>query len=503
MTDTSEFRREFEVQTHRLVQRRLIWFICVWGGIGVLLNIPAFLEKGLQAVGGLPSFLSWMQVVLPDWGQGDFPKYAAAFTIWIGAYGAALIGLLTARIPTKRVVQLSMALITVDGLMAVFARAIDVPMLAPVPDGVVLFFFSHLIASLIFPWSAKQAIWPAAIVLGASAGSKFTFELDGEAIERVVEVAFSPIAVVPGILVCFARHTRRVEKFGYSFVRQRYGRLRADLTSARMIHESVFPKPRMKGHVCLNYRYEPMRQIGGDYVFSSVTPSEDGRGERLSLVLMDVTGHGIAAALSVNRLHGEIELIFADDPAAAPGEVLRRLNRYVQLTLAKHSVYVTAICIRVDSSEGTIEHASGGHPPAFLRAIDGTMAELDSTATMLGAVPDEYFDPAPQTHVFGPGDSVVAYTDGATEARCPDGKMLRIAGLRQILSTKEKIDPGAWPQKLIEHVVNYRGGLAPEDDTLLVEVFRPLQAPAEPPESSDFSAAPAPSPLNLDPAEDE
>src|SRR5690606_28540475 len=93
----------------------------------------------------------------------------------------------------------------------------------------------------------------------------------------------------------------------------RYGEFRRELTDARRIHESLFPKPKCEGDVHFLYLYEPMRQIGGDYLFVSCAPTDDGRREMLSFVVIDVTGHGIPAALTVNRLHGELSRLFAED----------------------------------------------------------------------------------------------------------------------------------------------------------------------------------------------
>src|SRR5207253_7984992 len=138
-------------------------------------------------------------------------------------------------------------------------------------------------------------------------------------------------------------------------------------------HEALFPAPIAHGPLRFEYRYQPMLQIGGDYLYSRFSPSTGGAAPAFNLLLMDVTGHGIAAALTVNRLYGEVERLFAEDPHAGPGEVLSALNRYVHLTLATHSVYVTALCLRIDQHSGTLEYASGGHPPAFLCAVNGTI----------------------------------------------------------------------------------------------------------------------------------
>jgi sigma-B regulation protein RsbU (phosphoserine phosphatase) len=189
--------------------------------------------------------------------------------------------------------------------------------------------------------------------------------------------------------------------------------------------------------------------------------------------VVDVTGHGIAAALTVNRLHGELERLFAENPDVDPGAVLGLLNKYVHLTLANHSVYATAFCLRVDPARNVVEYASGGHPPAFLRAVDGTLHELSSTGFVLGACPSDDFDPAPATLPFYPGDALIVYTDGAIEAKNEAGRMLGVRGVQRLLAQKAGASPGQWPAVLMQTVDGHRVGPVC-DDTLAVEVWRPL-----------------------------
>ena len=133
----------------------------------------------------------------------------------------------------------------------------------------------------------------------------------------------------------------------------------------------------------------------------------------------------------MNRLHGEIDITFAENPDITPGEMLAKLNKYVHLTLAKHSIYATAVCLRVDHKRGIVEYASGGHPPAFIRGVDGTLRDLDPTTFVLGACSEEDFDSAQVEADLMPGDSLIVYTDGAIEARATDGKMMLIGGASQ------------------------------------------------------------------------
>jgi serine phosphatase RsbU (regulator of sigma subunit) len=160
--------------------------------------------------------------------------------------------------------------------------------------------------------------------------------------------------------------------------------------------------------------------------------------------------------------------------------MLRRLNTYVHLTLAKHSIYATALCLRIDTARGVVEWASGGHPPAFLRAADGTVKDLEPTTFVLGACPDGPFGTAQHEMPFSPGDAIIAYTDGAIEARRPgDAQMLRVDGMRAFVadagrSYDQPIATGSWAQRVLEMVTRFRGGMPAEDDTLVVEIFRPL-----------------------------
>ena len=475
--ETMEFHREFEAATDKILRRRLLWFIGIWGGISVLSSLPGWLLAADRVLG---LGILGEAVVEAVEKNINIVAFASVQLIWTAVYVVGLMLTLKGRLTRRQAVWVSIGLIAADGLSGVALRATG--MTQP-GTGLWAFAISHLIASLVFPWTPRQAAFPAVIVLAVSALSRFLFEPDPISHDAIV-VSFSPLIALPGCFIAWARHSRRVGQYRYSFVQKRYGSLRQELASARSIHESMFPNPRTGRNVNFTYKYEPMRQIGGDYLFASHCPTDDGTDECLSVVLLDVTGHGIPAALTVNRLHGEIELLYADDPFISPGEVLRRLNRYTHLTLARHSIFVTAVCLKADPAKNTLTYASGGHPPAFLRAVDGTVTDLDSTAFVLGACPDSEFDPGEASTEFGPGDSVISYTDGATEARRETGQMLRIEGMRRLLVSRSRVEPGRWPKILLDAVTDHREGLPPDDDTLVVEIYRDLRDTRTPEEKS-------------------
>jgi hypothetical protein len=358
----------------------------------------------------------------------------------------------------------------------------------------------HFFACLFLPWTPAESIRPlvpllilnAFIMVAFMAYATFTgvgsFKL---AFLGALFIVLSAVVALPGAAICWWRNSRFRDRFSHRMLRGRYMELRQELTNARTIHESLFPRPHLTGPIRFNYVYEPMRQIGGDYLYASFHTGAEGR-KTLSIALIDVTGHGIPAALTVNRLHGELERIFAEHPGIAPGEVLRLLNSYVHLTLATHSVYVTAVCFRVHSDANSLDYASGGHPPAFIRTGDGRVEQLDSTSFVLGACAGSDFQPAQKSIPFHVGDTLIAYTDGALEARDKNGRFLGVAGMMRIIASARATPGTGVPAGILKAVEEHRYGPT-EDDTLVIEVTRPVDATPDPQRKTGiFTPAAAP-----------
>ncbi len=359
-------------------------------------------------------------------------------------------------------------------------------------QGITTILFSHLFACFFLPWKPGESAKPflpllalnAIITIGflayVAVAAGFAWKTLGLGL---LLVAISPLALVPGLGICYWRMSRFSEEYTGKLMRGRYAEMRRELVDARRIHESLFPKPIATGPIRLRYVYEPMRQIGGDYLFAFSEPTgmtdSGAAGGRLSVVVLDVTGHGIAAALTVNRLYGELSRVFAENPRTSPGDVLRLLNKYIHLTLATHSVYVTAFCARVDTHADEIEYASGGHPPAYIRGADATIHQLPSTTFVLGACADRDFRHDARTARFMPGDRLIALTDGALEARPQHGRMLGVAGLERVLASTRPFAADGWPLEILRAVEGYRQS-PPEDDTLIIEIARPPSTIDEP-----------------------
>jgi serine phosphatase RsbU (regulator of sigma subunit) len=289
----------------------------------------------------------------------------------------------------------------------------------------------------------------------------------------IIFVLLSPLIGAPGVLVVTVRNALFQKKFTYKALRGRYSEMKRELGLARQIHEDLFPPPITEGPFRLSYYYEPMRQIGGDYLHARLVIPPGRSQATLHLTVMDVTGHGISAALTVNRLHGEMDRILAENPNTTPGQMLTGLNRYMHATLAGHSVYATALCVAVEPEANILRWASAGHPPAFLKQVNGRIEELHSTTFVLGVTLGEDFDADEQHIPFHPGDTLLAYTDGAIESRNADGRQLGVNGLLAAFATQQPNPTAGWPSTLAEWVRGFRVGPS-QDDILLVELRRVL-----------------------------
>lgn len=504
-TVTSDFREEFEAERSRWLRRRFLWYTGIFGALGLLATLASvaiFFNISREAFGlaigvvglnlvGATLYVAFFLHVR----RADRPITRAALVrlvFWLIVLNGILQ--LPAAPMGNRIAELTFQTMALpDEHRAVpgqeaGGRSLEAE--GPVAGGerrgefrkvrlgfqwLLSVLFAHFLAALFIPWSPREAIKPLAPLLILFALLLLLFG-EGSLVWRVALIAGSPLIGAPGVLWCSWRTNRFRNRFLSRVLRRSYRQMKRELVDARRIHEDLFPPPLTTGAIRFVYRYEPMKQIGGDFLYAHRFPGvDDDAAEPVSVVIIDVTGHGVPAALTVNRLFGELERLFGEDPDIPPGDVLSALNSYVHYTLASHSVYATAICMRVDSNLDVLEWASGGHPPAFVRSADGRIDRLDSTALLLGVCVGADFEPMQRSMPFFAGDTIIAYTDGAIEARNENGRMLGLEGFQRLVASLRP-DPGqenGWASSLLRAVERRRFG-PPADDTLIVEIYRPL-----------------------------
>lgn len=207
-----------------------------------------------------------------------------------------------------------------------------------------------------------------------------------------------------------------------------FDRRERDLETARQVQQHFLPRerPDVAGYELCDY-YKPAEAVGGDYF--GYTPLPDGQ---LAIAVGDVAGHGVPAALLMARLCSEARYCLVTQ--LLPSDAVQALNH--QLSKHGFSFFITfSLCV-LDPVRHELTIVNAGHmPPLVRRARTGHVDSLGSDATgpPLGIDPTLAFRQT-KAHLE-PGDLVMMYTDGVSEAANLGGARYGIDRIRQILAS--------------------------------------------------------------------
>ena len=241
-------------------------------------------------------------------------------------------------------------------------------------------------------------------------------------------------------------------------------RVEQELEVARRIQEALLPKelPRLHGWY-ITPHYQPAREVGGD--FYDFLPLRD---DRLGLVIGDVSGKGMAAALVMANTQSVLRAVSRRDPT--PGQLLAEANEVLSAYIPPH-MFVTCFYGILEPESGRLLYANAGHNLPCWRH-QGSAHELWATGMPLGLMPGMSYEEKEAFLV--PGDTILFYTDGFVEAHNPKREMF---GSPRLLSLMNEYTSNL--TNLTEHVLNALArftGEAPEqeDDITLVTLERSL-----------------------------
>ncbi|HYH46701.1 MAG TPA: SpoIIE family protein phosphatase, partial [Thermoanaerobaculia bacterium] len=203
-------------------------------------------------------------------------------------------------------------------------------------------------------------------------------------------------------------------------------RLERELVLAAEIQRRLLPKeaPTVAGYALAGWN-RPARQVGGDYwdvwklgpgraggaVGETGSVGQGGDPSRVGLVLGDVSGKGMPAALMVSTLHSALRLLLDGDGL---GPVfLERLNRHI-CDSSTSNKFITLLLAELDPETGGLVYLNAGHNPALLLRGDGKVDHLGPGGVPLGLIPAARY--LAKTALLHPGDLLCIYSDGITEA---------------------------------------------------------------------------------------
>jgi len=241
------------------------------------------------------------------------------------------------------------------------------------------------------------------------------------------------------------------------------GSLSAQLSTAREIQKSLLPPKSLHPAACPHaVRYIPMDAVGGDlYDFIPIDA------DRFAVLVADVAGHGIPAALLSTMLKTAAAQCRV---AGEPGRVVEEINRRLHGQLDGY--LVTLVYAVVDTRARRLALSNAGHPaPLLRRRCEPAAAELGSADAAIGVIENESY--ATARVGLESGDRLVFYTDGLTEAESPDGEPFSIDRVKQLLAGDGESDVEQWTGRLLEGVKGWRGQAELQDDLTVVSLDIP------------------------------
>jgi serine phosphatase RsbU (regulator of sigma subunit)/putative methionine-R-sulfoxide reductase with GAF domain len=250
-------------------------------------------------------------------------------------------------------------------------------------------------------------------------------------------------------------------------------RIKQELEVARRIQASFMPEccPQIPGWE-LAAVWRSARQVSGDfYDFIPLPPQSGGQlmqQGRLGLVIADVADKGVPAALFMALARTLVRTVATDE--ASPALTIARSNGLI-LDDARAHLFVTLLYAILQSGSGEVVYVNAGHmPPLVVRAIDGATEELSVHGIALGVLPDAAFEET-SAHLE-PGDVLVLYTDGVTDASDPAFQRFGRDRLKQVANAHRHLAADELVEVIAEAIAAFVGDAAQFDDITLVVAKR-------------------------------
>jgi sigma-B regulation protein RsbU (phosphoserine phosphatase) len=240
--------------------------------------------------------------------------------------------------------------------------------------------------------------------------------------------------------------------------------IQKELETARQIQMSILPSsiPQLPG-LDIAARYIPMTSVAGDF-YDFIVVDE----KRLGILVADVSGHGMPAALIASML--KIALAAETEHAADPAQVLLGLNQTLCGKFEHH--FITAAYLFVDLLNRTLTYAAAGHPPLLLwdQSSKG-VRDVEENGLFLGKFPWATY--TSRELPLKAGDWCLLYTDGIPETTNPADVEFGTDRFKQVLETNKSSSADQFADRLLEELSRWSArapGEDLDDDVTLVAI---------------------------------
>jgi sigma-B regulation protein RsbU (phosphoserine phosphatase) len=247
-------------------------------------------------------------------------------------------------------------------------------------------------------------------------------------------------------------------------------RLERDVRIAQEVQARLFPQkaPEVRGVECFGV-CRPARSVAGDYYDFLALDSG-----HMGIAVGDVSGKGLPAALLMASLQGALRSL-ATMAEGGPARVARDLNAQVH-ALTERNRFVTFFWAVLDGETGGLAWVNAGHNAPFVLRGSGGVERLGSSGPPLGVLADAAY--REERALLGPGDLLVVFTDGVTEAEDASEVEFGDARLEQMLRGSVALPANEVCRRVLDAVAEFEAGAEQHDDITVVAARRPADGRA-------------------------
>lgn len=232
-----------------------------------------------------------------------------------------------------------------------------------------------------------------------------------------------------------------------------------EIAEAKAIQERLLPReiPQVAGYEIAS-SWQSARIVSGDY-FDVLAMGKD----MLGLCIADVAGKGIPAALLMSNLQAAVRGL--SSPSLTPDLLCNSLNSLVWKNTHTDR-FITLFYAQLDGPARRLRYANAGHNAPIVIRANGSHERLQEGGGVLGVFEEQNFGPGSVD--LGPGDRVVLYTDGVTEASNHEGEEFGEQRLLSLLKENRKLSAKTIQEKIAAAISEFSGGHLADDATLLI-----------------------------------
>jgi sigma-B regulation protein RsbU (phosphoserine phosphatase) len=237
--------------------------------------------------------------------------------------------------------------------------------------------------------------------------------------------------------------------------------MKRDLEIAREIQAWLVPsEPPVIPGAEVAFWTRAQNSVAGDY-YDAFYPLNDGAsGGKLMLVMADVAGKSVPAALLMATLQASLRTLASEGIPLM--ELAERLNRYACAHSMGGQRFTTAVIALYDTASGHLNYVNAGHNSPVLRRSNGKTERLESSGLPLGITPEATFSSA--LAVLQPGDTLVLFTDGVVEAFNSAGEEFSDARWVDVIRSMPSLSAQETLRQLMKSVENFVGATRQSDD---------------------------------------